>query len=71
MRSFEIFDGDRYLYTVMPSENPRQAYREEQRRSRSARIRMVMIENGERTEVEGPSQPEPEEEEFEGYRDEE
>lgn len=71
MRSFEIFDGDRYLYTVMPSESPRQAYREEQRRSRSPRIRMVMIENGERTEVEGPSPVEPEEEEFEGYRDEE
>jgi hypothetical protein len=32
---------------------------------------MVMIENGERTEVEGPSPVEPEEEEFEGYRDEE
>lgn len=64
MRSFEIFDGDRYLFTVMPSEKPRQALNEERRRSRNHRLRMVMVENGIRTQVEGPGTPEPEEEEY-------
>lgn len=59
MRQFEIFDGNAYRFTVMPSENPRRVLEEERRRSRNPRLRMVMVEEGRRTEVEGPSIPEP------------
>lgn len=66
MRSFEIFDGDCYLFTVMPSERPRQVLQEERRRYRNPRLRMVMVEDGVRTQVEGPGTPEPEDEDY-GY----
>lgn len=71
MRQFEIFDGNAYRFTVMPSENPRRVLEEERRRSRNPRLRMVMVEEGQRTEVEGPSVFESEiETQFEGYEDE-
>jgi len=54
MRQFEVFDGDRYLFTVMPSENPRDVLQEERRNLRNAGLRMVMIDKGIRTQVEGP-----------------
>ena len=66
MRSFEIFDGDRYLFTIMPSERPRQVLREERRRSRNPRLRLIEIDGGIRRQVEGPGTPEPEDENF-GY----
>ena len=74
MQVFEIFDGPSYLLTVMPSENPRQVLEDERRARRNYRLRMMMLENGIRTEVQGPSVFVPrvveEEESFEGYEDE-
>lgn len=69
MLSFEIWNGDCYRFTVMPSERPKQVLQEERRRSRNSRLRMVMIEDGIRTEVEGPSIPEPEDEDAARYGD--
>lgn len=62
MQQFEIFDGNRYLFTVMPSENPRRVLQEERKSFRNSRLRLVMVEDGQRTQIEGPSEPEPEEE---------
>lgn len=59
MKQYEIFDGRSYRFTVMPSENPRKVLEDERKRSRNPRLRMVEVEDGRRTEVEGPSVPEP------------
>jgi len=58
MKMFEIFDGKRYLLSVMPSENPRNVLNEERSMRRNYRLSMVMVENGVRTLVEGPGAPE-------------
>jgi hypothetical protein len=62
MKHYEIFDGRRYLLTVMPSENPWEVLDEERRNRRNPRLSMMMLKNGVRTLAEGPSVPEPEEE---------
>jgi len=49
MRMFEIWDGGRYLFTVMPSEEPRDVLREEHKRHN--RLHMVIVENGQREAV--------------------
>jgi hypothetical protein len=62
MKHYEIFDGRRYLLTVMPSENPWEVLDEERRNRRNPRLSMMVLKDGMRTLAEGPSVPEPEEE---------
>lgn len=75
MQQFEIFDGNCYRFTVSPSENPMDVLEEERRNTRNPMLRMVMVEDGVRTEVEGPRMPEAPEfdlddNQFEGWNNE-
>lgn len=65
MTQFEIFDGPRYLFTVPPSEDPRRTLEDERTKTRNFRLRLVAVERGKRTEIEGPAIPPPSEDDFE------
>jgi len=65
MTQYEIFDGKRYLFTVSPTDDPRNVLEAERARTRNFRLRLVAVENGRRTECEGPSSPPPREDDFE------
>ncbi len=71
MKMYEIFDGRAYLLSVMPSENPRDVLEEERQRRRNPRLSLIMVEGGVRTMVEGPSVPEPIEDDFDYETEEE
>ena len=72
MKLYEIFDGDRYLFSVMPSEDPYQVLAAERNIRRNYRLRLIMVEGGIRSIVEGPGTPEPEDEDdFSAYAEDE
>jgi len=48
MRQIEVFDGSRYLFTIMPSDDPKEVLREESRRY--ARLHTVTVTNGRRSD---------------------
>jgi len=49
MIQYELFDGQRYLFSISPRENPIEVYHEEARRY--PLLRAVMVEDGVRTPV--------------------
>lgn len=65
MKLYEIFDGPRYLLTVLPSEDPLKVLESERKQRRNHRLSMIQVENGQRSLFQGPSEPQVTEEEEE------